>query len=138
MNKFVAKFEKDFSLVSCLSTSMIPRDSGASGHMTSARQLFSSLKKQDLGVHHEIGDDAKYPIAGVGTIPFQLKSSNSLDFDNVLFVPGLKKNLLSVSFMEDKGFVVEFKNQQILIMPKDSSPNIAQVTRVREGNLCRL
>jgi hypothetical protein len=61
-----------------------------------------------------LGDDAKYLVAGVGTIPFQLKSINSLDFDDVLFVPNLRKNLLSVSVMEDKSFAVEFKNQQIL------------------------
>jgi hypothetical protein len=84
MTKFVAKFEKDFSLVSCISTSAIPKkawyeDNGASRHMTSVRQLFSSLKKKDSRVQVELGDDAKYPIAGVGTIPFQLESSNSLD-----------------------------------------------------------
>jgi hypothetical protein len=45
--------------------------------------LFSSLKKQDLGVHFELGDDAKYLVAGVGTIPFHLESGNSLDFDDV-------------------------------------------------------
>jgi hypothetical protein len=91
--------------------------------MTLARQLFSSPKKQDLGVHVKLGDDAKYPIARVGTIPFQLESCNSLDFDDVLFVPGLTKNLLSVSVMEDKGFVMEFKNQQVLIKLKESSPD---------------
>jgi hypothetical protein len=40
--------------------------------------------------------------------------------------------------MEDKGFVVEFKNQQVLIRSKESSLDIAQVIGVREGNLCRL
>jgi hypothetical protein len=100
--------------------------------------LFSSLKKQDSGVQVELGDDAKYPVAGVGTIPFQLESGNSLDFDDVLFVPGLRKNLLSVSVMEDKGFAVEFKNQQVLIRPKESSPDTTQVIGVREGNLYRL
>jgi hypothetical protein len=86
-------------------------DSGASQHMTSTRQCFSSLKEHNSGVQVELGDDAKYPVAGVGTIPFQLQSGNSLDFDDVLFVPGLRKNLLSVSVMEDKGYAVEFKNQ---------------------------
>jgi hypothetical protein len=48
MNELIAKFEKDFSMVSCLSTNTVPRnvwyvDSGASCHMTYARQLFSSL-----------------------------------------------------------------------------------------------
>jgi hypothetical protein len=45
-----------------------------------------------------------------GTIPFQFEFGNSLDFDDVLFVPGLKKNLLLVLVMEDKGFAIEFKN----------------------------
>jgi hypothetical protein len=116
MIEFLAKFEEDFSLVSCLSTSTIMRnawyvDNGASRHRTSTRQLFSSMKKQGLGVHVELGDDAKYLVARVGTIPFQLESGNSLEFDDVLFVLGLRKNLLSVLVMEDQGFAVEFKNQ---------------------------
>jgi hypothetical protein len=63
---------------------------------------------------------------------------NSLDFDNVLFVLGLTKNLLSVFVMEDKGFAIEFKNQQVLIRPKESSLESTQVIRFREGNLYRL
>jgi hypothetical protein len=82
MNEFVAKFEKDFLLASSFSTSTILRnawyvDNGASGHTPSSRQLFSSLKKQDSGVQVELGDDAKYLVAGVGTIPFQLELVNS-------------------------------------------------------------
>jgi len=91
--------------------------------MTSTRQLFSCLKKQDSRVQVELGDDAKYPVARVGTITFQLESSNSLDFDDVLFVPSLRENLLSVSVMEYKGFAVEFKNQQVYIRPKETSPD---------------
>jgi hypothetical protein len=62
-----------------------------------------------------------YLVAGVGTIPFQLESSKSLDFDDILFVRSLRKNLLLVSVMEDKGFVFELKNQQVLIKTKESS-----------------
>jgi hypothetical protein len=40
--------------------------------------------------------------------------------------------------MEDKGFVVEFKNQQALIKLKESSLDVAQVIGVREGNLYKL
>jgi hypothetical protein len=51
MNEFVAKFVKDFSLVSFLTTSTISRnvwyvDSGASRHMTSTKQLCSSLRSK--------------------------------------------------------------------------------------------
>jgi hypothetical protein len=143
MNEFSSKFEKDFSMVSCLSTNTIPRNawfvnSGASRHMTLAQELFSSLTEQDSGAQVELGDDAKYLVARVGTIPFRIQSGNSLYFDNVLFVPGLGKNLLSVLFMEDKGYAVGFKNQQVLIRPKESSPEATQVIGVREGNLYRL
>jgi hypothetical protein len=40
--------------------------------------------------------------------------------------------------MEDKGYAMEFKNQQVLIRPKESSPYAAQVMGVSEGNLYRL
>jgi hypothetical protein len=68
MNESTTKFEKDLSLVYYISTNMIPRDawyvdSGASRHMTSTQQLFSSLKKQDSRVQVECGDDAKYTVA---------------------------------------------------------------------------
>jgi hypothetical protein len=51
MDEFAAKFEKDFSLVSCLSTNAIKRsawylDSGASQHITEAWELFNSLTEK--------------------------------------------------------------------------------------------
>jgi hypothetical protein len=135
MNEFASKFEKYFSMVSCLSTTTTPRNawyvnSEVSFHMTSAQQLFSSLTEQDSGVQLELGDDAKYSVVGIGTIPFQLESGNSLDVNDVLFVFGLKKKLLSISVIEDKGFVVEFKNEKVLIMPKESIPKVTQVIMV--------
>jgi hypothetical protein len=38
--------------------------------MTSTQELFSSLTEKDSGFQVELGDDAKYLVAGVGTIPF--------------------------------------------------------------------
>jgi hypothetical protein len=59
------KFEKDFSLVSCLSTMKIPRSvwylySGASCHMTKAHELFISLTENDSGIYVDVRDDSKY------------------------------------------------------------------------------
>jgi hypothetical protein len=47
-------------------------------------------------------------------------------------------NLLSVSIMGDKEFEVEFKNQQVLIRPKESSPDTAQEIGIREHILYKL
>jgi hypothetical protein len=103
--------------------------------LTSTQELFTSLTEQDLGVHVELGNDAKYAVKGVGTILFQLESSSSLEVKDVLYVLGLKKNLLAVLVMEDNGFVVEFQKGQALIKPEGSIPNTTQVIGVREGNL---
>jgi hypothetical protein len=64
--------------------------------------------ERDSDVHVQLGDDAKYAVKGEGTIMFQLESGGSLDAQDVLYVPGLKKNFLSVSTMEDKGFFITF------------------------------
>jgi hypothetical protein len=67
-----------------------------------------------------------------------LSQEGSFDAQDVLYVPGLKKNLLSVSVMEDKGFVVIFQKGQVLICPEGASPDTTVVIGVREGNLYRL
>jgi hypothetical protein len=60
--------------------------------------------EKDSGTHVELGDDAKYAVKGEGTILFQLESGGSLEAQDVLYVPKLKKNFLSVSVLEDRVF----------------------------------
>jgi hypothetical protein len=86
----------------------------------------------------ELGDNAKYAVKDEGTILFQLESSGSLEAQDVLYVPRLKKNLLSVLVMEDKSFVVMFKKGQVLICPKEASPDTTVSIGVREDNLYKL
>ena len=40
-------------------------------------------------------------VCGVGRVRFQLEYGGFLELDGVLFVPGLRVNLLSVSALED-------------------------------------
>jgi hypothetical protein len=86
----------------------------------------------------ELGDDAKYVVKGEGIITFHLKSGGLFDAHDVLYVPGLKKNLFSVSAMEDRGFVVTFQRGQVLIHLEKAIPDSAVVIGVREGTLYRL
>jgi hypothetical protein len=72
--------------------------------MTEAWELFSILTEKDLGIHVELGHDAKYVVKGEGTILFQLESSGFSLAHDVLYVPRPKKNFLSVLIMEDMGF----------------------------------
>jgi hypothetical protein len=60
----------------------------------------------------------------------------------VYFVQGLKKNLLSISSFDDKGFRVAFVDGQVLLWPKsssiDSSIDSTTLIGVREGGLYKL
>lgn len=47
-------------------------------------------------------------LRGVGTISFQKESGNSLHLRDVLYVPGLRKNLVSVATLEDEGYDIIF------------------------------
>jgi hypothetical protein len=56
-----------------------------------------------------------HAVKGVGCVRFQLESGGSLEVDEVMFVPELRVNLLSVSALEDKGYAVMFEDGQVLI-----------------------
>ena len=56
----------------------------------------------------KLGDDYQYPIKGSGKDSCSLDSRKSLKMKDVLYVPGLKKNLLSISALSAKGIRVAF------------------------------
>lgn len=56
----------------------------------------------------------------------------------ILFVPGLKKNLLSVFALEGKGYRVAFVDGKAIMWHTDSSIDFADMIGVREGGLYRL
>jgi hypothetical protein len=53
----------------------------------------------------------------------------------VLYVPGLKKNLLSISAMEDRGYAVAFIDGQVLAWPKGLSLDSTEVIGTHDGSL---
>jgi hypothetical protein len=79
-------------------------DSGASRHMTGFKDSLSNLTKKDSSHHVRLGDNSYYPIKGIGNAFYSLDSGKYLKMENVLYVPGLQKNLLSISGLEEKGF----------------------------------
>jgi transposase InsO family protein len=61
-----------------------------------------------------------------------------LQLKEVLYVPGMKRNLVSISTLEDKGYKVTFSEERVLAWHKDSHINYAKVIGVRENSLYRL
>ena len=117
-----SQFELDFSLIAYLVSSVARSvwflGSGASFHMTGDQDLFSDLEEKDLGVHIEMGDDGRYSATGIGTISFERESGKPFILKEVLHVPGLMKNLISVAMLEDKGYDVVFSEGKAFLHSK--------------------
>jgi hypothetical protein len=83
-------------------------DSGAFGHMTGYREHLTDLVEKESRLHVVLGDNARYTVKGVRSSFFQLDSGIPLQLSEVLYVLGMKRNLVSVSALEDKGYKVTF------------------------------
>jgi hypothetical protein len=144
MDEFSKKFEQTkFLLVSQTSLGTISVgawliDSGATCHMTGAWELFESFTESDSDVHVELGMGTKHAVKGSRTVPFWMESGGMLRVMDVLWVPELRRSVLSVSMIEKKGFDVAFQDGQALIKPRGSSSDTTIVFGVRERNLYRL
>ena len=78
--------------------------------MTRAKDRFTHFSEGRLNLQVELGDERIVRAVGVGTISFQRESLPPLAVPDVLYVPRLKKNLISVSTIEDKGCEVTFRS----------------------------
>jgi hypothetical protein len=56
----------------------------------------------------------------------------------VLYVPGLKKNLLSILALDDKGYRVSFIDGQVLMWPRGKIFDDFVVIGVQDGGLYKL
>jgi hypothetical protein len=57
---------------------------------------------------------------------------------DVLYVPDLKKNLLSISTLDEKGFRVTFVDGEVLMWPRGKNINDVVVIVFQEGGLYKL
>jgi hypothetical protein len=89
--------------------------------MTGSRISLSNLIEKSSSLQVELGDDSKHAVKVVGEASLELDSGNRLLIKDILFVQNLKKNLLSISALEDKGFRVAFVDGQVLLWRKSSS-----------------
>jgi hypothetical protein len=113
-------------------------DSGASRHMMRYEARLSNLNEMKTSCKVDLGDKSTYPVEGFGQTSVKLKTCNNVHLRNVLYVPGLEKNLVSISCLEDKGNIIDFIDGKVLSWHKDSNIENSRVIGSREGNLYRL
>jgi hypothetical protein len=113
-------------------------DSGASRNMTGDQARLSNLNERKTSYKVELGDKSTYPVEGFGQASVKLELGNHVHLSNVLYVPSLENNIVSISCLEDKGNIIAFMDGKVLSWHKNSNIEDARVIGSREGNLYRL
>ncbi|KAL4036909.1 hypothetical protein IC575_000487 [Cucumis melo] len=88
-------------------------DSGCTNHMTHDKELFKDLKPTNI-TKVRIGNGDYISVKGKGTIAIA-SCKGTKHIQDVLFVPDINQNLLSVGQLIEKGFKVTFENEYCLI-----------------------
>ena len=64
------------------------------------------------------GDDGRYNATGIGTITFHRESGKPFQLKYVMHVTGLKKNLVLVAMLEDRGYDVVYGDGKAFLQHK--------------------
>jgi hypothetical protein len=77
-------------------------------------------------------------VHGIGNVIFQLEFGELLELDGILFIPGLRVKLLSVSVLEDVGYCILFKREHVFIYRQGVDPVKLQLIDNRVNRLYML
>ena len=81
----------------------------------------------------KLGDDYQYPIKGSGKASYKLDSRKPLKMKDVLYVLGLKKNIIYIYALYSKGMRVSFVDGQVIMFPKGNTIDDATVIGEQDG-----
>ncbi|GJX25763.1 hypothetical protein Tco_0232059 [Tanacetum coccineum] len=79
-------------------------DSGATSHVCKDLRWFQVCKSIEDGSFVKMGNVATEPIKGIGRVLLTFTSRKTLCLDNVLYVPGIRKNLVSEIVLNKCGY----------------------------------
>ncbi len=83
-------------------------DLGAFNHMTYHGEWFRDVKNLEKPGYVETADDTTHPIAHIGNVPLIMQDGKMKYLSNVLHMPNITKNLVSVGQMIEQGLQVRF------------------------------
>jgi hypothetical protein len=145
--KFAERYEREFSLMTgpvgsgCLAFKDIESwfvDSGASRHMTGLRSVFLDLTEIDSDCRVNCGADPQLAVKWVGRVRFQLELGGLLEVAEVLYIPELTFNFLSVSALDESGFGVVFYGGHVFLYLVGATPDTTVMLGVKYEGLYRL
>jgi hypothetical protein len=73
-----------------------------------------TLRREERSIRVANGVEAE--VEAIGELPLELNNDFILRLYNVLYVPSLSRNLISVLCLDDDGYDCQFVNKQCLIL----------------------
>ena len=110
-------------------------DSAASRHLCKNRKMFQSVSRLRYPKSVKVGDGSVVMAKFQGTIKMKIRSENGITkfkMMNVLYVPELKYNLLSVSQASKSGKTIQFDQFGAEIIDKVSGETVGTATKIGE------
>ncbi|MCO5562965.1 hypothetical protein L7F22_016601 [Adiantum nelumboides] len=102
-------------------------------HITSRKDFFCSLDAAPAGKKVTCANNASYPIKGVGKILITISDGSDLCLPDVLYVPGIKKNLLSVSSLAKNGLRVIFEDDRCIVRDRENGYSLITTGTLENG-----
>jgi hypothetical protein len=92
-------------------------DLGATIHVANSLQRFYTRRTLRRGERSiRVANDVEAEVEAIRELPLELNNGFILHLHNVLYVPSLSRNLISVSCLDDDGYDCQFGNRQCLIL----------------------
>jgi len=89
-------------------------DTGCSNHMTGHKEWLSNIDTSRSN-KIKLADDNMIRAEGVGNVVIKKDGKETMVIEDVLYVPGIKYNLLSVGQLVQKGFSISMKEEVLKV-----------------------
>ncbi|KHN14696.1 hypothetical protein glysoja_049789, partial [Glycine soja] len=89
-------------------------DIGCSNHMSGRREWFTTLDETSKSTV-KFADHSSITAEGIGSVMIQRKDGKKACISNVLYVPKMKSNLLSLGQLLEKGYTMEMKDNMLKV-----------------------
>ncbi|PKA53142.1 Retrovirus-related Pol polyprotein from transposon TNT 1-94 [Apostasia shenzhenica] len=98
--------------------------------MTGVKDIFKSLD-ESIKLQVCLGDSKQIKAEGKGIVSFKSKSGAEKLIHDVLYIPGLKHNLISVGQLVHKGYSIVFHDNKCIIKNMTSNALIMEISMTK-------
>ena len=90
-------------------------DTGASKHFCANKDLFVSMEEAKAGEQVYMGNSSSSEVLGRGKVVLKLTSGKTLALHNVMYVPSLRRNLISGALLNKVGVKLVFDANKLVL-----------------------